>query len=428
MRYLFSVFILFYSVSLLANEIEQPNCNYETIQKFCKKVKENESKQMYSKSPFQFSGKNADGSRSEMIPKDEIINQKFVLNERRENGQPLLTYSEQKRFQDLWKKTKKYARESILQGREESELAENELNMLARIDNIKLSDLTNPADNASCFNDGYYAYVPQTNSVVMCPIMAKYPDSALIWNMGAFMGRSMGSCLPKFIKPKYKGKEYPTLTNDTHPFRQKCTESKCNTGGGLIECLKEVGYNDNTDFNTSTKEAKDVIDFIIGGMIGSKEYPLPFEKGGKSEILSHPANREHAKKFMTENRECYVSATDSRVDAGVQDWFGADVAARYLEDHPIKAKKTEDYLEPVAAIADFHCRFDNAENLNKTTHAPPEVRFAGIFSNPRLRQAMNCNPSKSVKKNCTVSAKFKVKSPIGDEIPNKKGSVTDGQL
>lgn len=407
---LFLGFVFVLSHSIHSKDIEQLECNYQTIQKFCNKVKATEKTQLNNKSPFQFSGKNADGSISQLIPKDEIVNQSIVLNERRDKRQPLLTNNEQKRFQELWKKTKKYARESILQGREETELSENELNMLARIDNIKLSDLKNSADSSICFNNNYYAYVPQTNSVVMCPIMAKYPDSALIWNMGAFMGRSLASCIPRFIKPKYKGKEYPELTNATHPFRQKCNVGGCQPSGGLVACLVEAGYTDTTEINTTTPEAGGIIDFIIKGSMGSEDMALPKKKGNLSEILADSGNREFAKKIITDNRECYVEVTNSRTDAGVQDWFGSDVAARYMEDHPIEASKTEDYLEPVSAILDFHCRMDNAAQLNKTTHAPPEVRFEGIFSNPRLRKAMNCHPSKSVKKNCTVSAQFKTKT------------------
>lgn len=414
-----------FTIQILANDLVPLDCNYKTIQKFCEKIKATEKTQLNNQSPFQFSSKNADGSRSQMITKDEIINQGFVLSQRREKRQPLLSNREQNRFQDLWKKTKKYARESILQGRNESDLTANELNLLARIENIKLSDLKNSADSDVCFNNGYYAFVPQTNSVVMCPVMANYPDSALIWNMGAFMGRSLGSCIPRFLKSNYKGKEYPELTNDTHPFRQKCNTSGCQPGGGLVNCLKEAGYSDNLNINTSTKEASSIIDFIIKGSMSSESMNLPKKTGNISEILADNGNREFAKKIMTDNRECYVEATDSRTDAGVQDWFGSDVVSRYLEDNPVRAKATEDYLEPIAAIADFHCRFENADQLNKTTHAPPEVRFEGIFSNPRLRKAMNCNPSKSVKKNCTVSAQFKINTSQGS--PATSPGNDDGQ-
>lgn len=402
--------ILFYFSFSYATQSEMLDCNYATIQKFCDKIKATEKTQLNTKTPFQFSGKNADKSVSQMIPKDEIVNQQYVLNERKEKGEPLLSYKEHTRFKDLWRKTKKYAVESILQGRTRDEVSDHERNLLDRIEAIRLSDLKNPIDQDSCFKDYYYAYVPQTNSVVMCPVMAGYPDSALIWNMAAFMGRSLGSCIPRLLEPEINGKKVPKLTNATHPFRQFCTDQSCKPTGGLVACVKDGGYPDSTDLDTANPELNPTLDFIIKGMMNDKEYSLPVVKGATKDLIANPENREYAKKFMVDNRECYSTVTNSKTDAGVQDWFGADVVARYLEDHPIKAEKPEDYLQPVAAIADFSCRFSNAESLNKAFHAPNEIRFnSGIFTNPRLRKAMNCNPAKSIKKTCTVSTQFKKK-------------------
>ena len=113
------------------------------------------------------------------------------------------------------------------------------------------------------------------------------------------------------------------------------------------------------------------------------------------------------------------------MDSGIQDWFGSEVTAKYLEEHPIKAKTAEDYLEPMATMIDYNCRMDNADDITKKTHAPIETRFnSAIFTNPRLRKAMNCHPQKSIQKNCTVSAQFKVAAPVPtNEQSGSKGGI-----
>lgn len=405
-----------------SNSGAQLDCNFETVKKFCEKMKEKEKTQLKSKSPHKFS------SGEQMVPMDDIENQLIVLRERQENNQPLLSYTEHKKFKKVHEKMKKYARESILQGREESELSVFEKSILARLMSMGLSDLTNPIDQSSCLEKGGYAYSPATNNLILCPMMAGYPESALIWAMSAFAGRGIATCSTQIYTPKVMGPNGPhkaaKMPALAHPFQDFCTESGCKPESGLMACLADAGYPNEAKFDASSDLTKKTVDNLIPALANTPDYQSMIKKGPKDQMIKNAENREAAKSVILENKGCFPEITNYRVDSGIQDWFGSDVTARYLADHPIQAKTPEDNLEPLASVVDFVCRYPNANEITTKFHAPIETRInGGIFSNPIFRKALNCNPVTSAKKNCTVSARFKKKATV----PTSDGSAADGQ-
>jgi hypothetical protein len=402
--------LIFASQFVLANS-PQVVCNYETVQEFCKKIENTEKQQLKSKSPFKFSG------GGQMITRDSIENERFVLNERQAENKPLLEWSEQSKFNKAFDKVKKYARDSILQGREESELSEEEKNMLMRVQTMRVSSLNNPSDRQVCFDGARFGYSPMSHSLVMCPIMAGYSESALVWSMSAFVGRSLSTCplaLSDYnMKMNGKTTHMPPVPREKNPFQQFCSTEGCRSGGGLLKCLKEGGFPDNEDFDLESVEAKKVIDRALNHFAQSpknKMNPLPVLAGKKEDITSNPENQKAIRDYLRTHRSCYPTITNSRIDSGIQDWFGADVAARYLKDHPIDAKVPEDNLEPLAALIDYNCRFPNSEEVTREFHADIKTRFnSAIFTNPALRKALNCQEGPSIRRNCSHSVTHKVK-------------------
>ena len=178
---------------------------------------------------------------------------------------------------------------------------------------------------------------------------------------------------------------------------------------GLMACLKEAGYPDEIRFDENNEDVRKFVDTLIPALAQSLEHSLPDKKVAGTQIHKSSANRKYAQDFVIENRECFPLVTNSRLDVGIQDWFASDVTARYLADHPLKGKTPEDSLGPLASIVDFSCRCTNADELTQKYHTDLATRInEGIFSNPRLRQALNCQPSQTTKKTCTVSTQFRV--------------------
>lgn len=406
----------------LSAEVDmQLECNYKTIQKFCDKLKDKEKTQLNNKSPFKFS------SGKEMPPKDGIINQMVELNER-PDGQKL-DYYEHKRFVELHKKMKLYAHESILQGREPSDLTSEEKNLFDRVSSLEISDLKSQADLKVCTDLGYFGYNPSTHKLVVCPVMRGYPDSSLIWAMAAFTGRTLGNCMTQVQDIKFKKFDMPKIPRDQHPFQKFCSHAGpggCESGKGLMACLKEGGFSEGTDdIDFSKGPAAEAQNFVLNALVNSKHPNLALKTGSRADLLKNDGNIKASQDLIKSNKHCYKEVSGADLDSGIQDWFGSEVTARYLEDHPIKAKTPEDYLEPMATMIDYNCRMPNADVITRKTHAPVETRFnSAIFTNPRLRKAMNCHPQKSIQKNCTVSAPFKVSVPAGTaEESDPKGGT-----
>lgn len=121
-----------------------------------------------------------------------------------------------------------------------------------------------------------------------------------------------------------------------------------------------------------------------------------------------------ARKLITDYRECLPEHTNARVDSGIQDWFGAEVAARYLEDHPLNAQTPEDNLQPVAAMVDYVCRTPQADELTRKFHVATETRLdSAIFANERLRKVMNCNPKVPAKRTCNIGPQLESQRSSG---------------
>ena len=393
------IFIFFMNFAQANDGDTSVECNYEAMEKFCAKMQKTEQTQLRSKSPHKF-------SNGMQMPSIDSLKGSSIGPDT--NGSPI-EWRDMKKLQKLFAETKKYSIEAILQGRSEEQISEEEKNMLSRVKLMTLSDLSHSEDQKMCKEDFYYGYTSRTNSLVMCPGIARYPDSAIVMAMSSFVGRSLGNCVTGFMSIKNPAKkiDIPVISKDKHTFNQFCHMGGCEKAKadqGLMNCLRDGGISDGDDpIDYSTKEAQQLVDNHIKVEHQKKNSKLPVAGANRAESLKKSENVEWAKNQISENKYCFPEVTNARMDSGIQDWFGAEVTARYLEDNPLKAKTAEDNLQPLATMIDYICRTKNDE-ITRLYQASTESRFnAAIFTNERLRKVMNCSPAKSIKKNCSVS-------------------------
>lgn len=371
-------------------EIPTVDCDVKTLTDFCESVKAKEKTQLRSRIPYKF-------SNGESMPSADSISGDSL--ETTESGALNLPWGKMQRLQKLFVQTKKYAQDAILQGRGYDQLSEEEKNLFERIKTMKLSEFRTAEEREICRSGSRFGFSPQHHTLVMCPEMAGYPSSAIVWSMAAFIGRGLGHCATGVVKYVDSKKKlvWDRIPADKHPFNSH-----------LRSCLIQGGYPDGSQgLDFSKPELKKFVDNEIARSHQSKNPDLPTPSSKLAEALKDDKNIEWAKKNVTDYRECFPEQTNSRVDSGIQDWFGSEVAARYLEDHPLNAQTPEDNLQPVAAMVDFICRTPKADELNRKFHVENETRFtSAIFANERLRKAMNCSPKAPAKRICDIGPRL----------------------
>lgn len=384
---------------------EMIDCNYEqTAKKFCENMKAKEKEQNNDKlSPLQF-------SNGRMPSRNALKNSSADFDKRN----PKLTKAEHERLTKLHEEVKKYLAESITKGREEKDLSAEEKNLLARLKMLTVSDFSNPKDEEVCRKNYNYGFDTRSYKLIVCPVMLDYPDSSLVWAMGAFSGRTLASCLTSFDMPDLNVKSgkgtLSRIAPDKHPFNLFCHSGGCEKDKGLVACLKKGNISDSTGVDLSSSDAQATVDNLIRSGLQDKSMKLPVRKS-EEVALKDPKNIEWSKNMIESHKACYPEITGYRLDSGVQDWFGSEVTARYLQDHPLVINSPEDRLQPMAAIIDYTCRMDKAEEMTRKWHAPNEQRFnSAIFTNKSFREAMNCNPQTSIKENCGLSSRGGVAS------------------
>lgn len=385
------------------SQAESPmiDCDLKTLASFCDKLKAKEQTQLRSKIPHKF-------SNGETMPSIDSMSGDTLSYT--DSGQLNLPWGKMQRLQKLFVKTKKYAEDAILQGRSYDALSDEEKNLVERVRTVKLSEFRTEQERETCRSNYHYGYDPRIHTLVMCPEMADYPSSGIVWAMGAFIGRGLGNCTTgavKTIDPKTK-KVTETIPHDKHPFKTH-----------LRSCLVKGGYpegSEGLDFNRPELQA--IVQTQITHSHKAKHAELPNRADSLASALKDEKNIAWAKKLVEGHPECLPHLTNARVDAGVQDWFGSEVAARYLEDHPLNAQTPEDNLQPVASMVDFICRVPKADELTSKFHVPIEMRLeSAIFANDRLRSAMNCNPKVPAKQVCTIGEKGTSSKPAGSKRP-----------
>lgn len=385
-------------------ETPEVDCDLKTVENFCATLKAKEKTQLRSKIPHRF-------SNGESMPSVDSITGDTISSY--EDGRPNIPWGKMQRLQKIYAQTQKYAEDAILKGRTVDELSSEEKNLIARIKSMKLSDLRSEEEQNICRQNYRFGYSPKNHSLVMCPEMAGYPASGIVWAMAAFMGRGLGTCVTgvtKYTDAK-KNLVYDRISESNHPFNLSCSSSGCQTkedGNSLRNCLMRGGYPDagpkGIDF--SKPELKKIMESEIARSHQAKSPDLPTKTEKLGDALKDEKNIAWAKQLVSDYRECLPEHTNSRVDAGFQDWFGSEVTGRYLEDHPLNAQTPEDNLQPIAAMVDFTCRTPQADELERKFHVPLATRFnSAIFANERLRKAMNCNPKVPAKQICDVSTK-----------------------
>ncbi len=361
-------------------------CNLKTLETFCESLKAKEKTQLRSSIPHKF-------SNGESMPSADSIHGASI--EMHENGEtPNIPWGKMQRLQKLYKVTQAYAQEAIRRGRPLSELSSEEKNIIERLKTMKLGDLHTAQDREMC-NSGYrFGYNPHSHSLIMCPEMAGYPASGIVWAMAAFMGRGIGTCVTgglKYVDAK-KNVVFDLIPEEKYPLNS------------LRSCLIKGGFPDakkNIDFEKP--ELKAIMGNEITRSHKNKSAALPMNTGELAAALKDEKNIAWAKKTVGDLRECLPEQTNSRVDSGIQDSFGSEVAARYLEDHPLNAVTPEDALQPLAPMVDYICRTPKADELTRKFHVPIETRLnSAIFANARLRKVMNCSPKTPAKQICSI--------------------------
>lgn len=395
-----SVALVFLSIRAKA-DTPAVDCDMKTVEKFCDSLKAKEQTQLRSKIPYTF-------SNGESMPSVDSITGDTL--ESYDNGAVKIPWGKMQRLQKIYAETQKYAQEAILQGRKLESLSDEEKNLIQRIKSMKLSDLSDTTDQETCKNNDRFGYSPRSNSLIMCPEMAGYPASGIVWAMAAFMGRGLGTCATGAIKYVDAKKKvvFDLIPVEKHPFNLACTSAGCapkDDGRSLRSCLIQGGYPDTVAVIDFTKpELKKILDAELARAYQMKSPDMPVPSENAADAAKDPKNVNWMKGLVTNLRECMPEQTGSRVDAGIQDWFGSEVAARYIEDHPLNAQTAEDNLQPIAAMVDFKCRTPRADELERKFHVPLQTRFdSAIFANDRLRKAMNCSPKVPAKRTCNVS-------------------------
>ncbi len=363
----------------------QFDCDLETIKKFCETLKSKEKTQLRSKSPYKF-------SNGETMPSVDSISGSTI--EFDELGRTNIPWGKMQRLEKLFKQTQKYSQEAIRNGRRMDALSAEEKNLISRIQTMKLSKLQSSRDQEVCKSNFGYAYDPSSHSLIMCPEMAGYPKSSIVWTMGAFIGRGLGSCATSFPKASDTDPKavMGVISPSKHPFNN------------LKACLIQGGYPDapgGIDFNKP--EVKAIVDSQISQSFQTKSPSLPESPKTLADALKSEKNLAWAKEVVSDFRECLPEQTNARVDSGIQDWFGSEVVARYLEDQPLQVESTEDHMQPLAVLVDFSCRSPKSAELTQKFHVPLDQRLeSAVFSNPRLRRALNCSPKVPAKQVCSI--------------------------
>jgi hypothetical protein len=365
-------------------DIPTVDCDVKTVANFCEKLKSKEKTQLRSRIPHKF-------SNGESMPSADSISGNTL--ETYEDGRPNIPWGKMQRLQKLYAQTQKYAQEAVLQGRSYDEISQEEKNLIERIKTMKLSNLQSSEDQEICRSNWGYGYSPRTHTLIMCPEMAGYPSSAIVWSMAAFVGRGLGTCATGVLKWTDSKKKvvFDTIPKEKYPLQN------------LRSCLLREGYPDSPGgIDFEKPELKNILNAEIGRAHQSRSNDLPQRSEKLTDALKNEENLKWAKGLINEHRECLPEQTNARVDSGIQDWFGSEVTARFLEDHPLNAQTPEDNLQPLAAMVDFTCRSPKAEELTQKFHVPIETRLnSAIFSNERLRRAMNCSPKVPAKGICS---------------------------
>ena len=381
------------SVSWIANaKADSPtvDCDLKTLTNFCESLKAKEKTQLRSKIPYTF-------SNGESMPSIDSISGQSL--ETSDSGALNIPWGKMQRLQKLFAQTKKYAQDAILQGRSYDQISNEEKNLIDRIKMVKLSEFRTAEEREVCQSNWRYGFSPRGNALVMCPEMAGYPNSAIVWSMAAFIGRGLGNCVTgavNYSDPKQK-LVADRIPAEKHPFN-----------ASLRSCMIQGGYPDGSDGPDFSKpELAKIVDAEIARSHQIKSPDLPVRTEKLADTLKNEKNVAWARKLITDYRECLPEHTNARVDSGIQDWFGAEVAARYLEDHPLNAQTPEDNLQPVAAMVDCVCRTPQADELTRKFHVATETRLdSAIFANERLRKVMNCNPKVPAKRTCNIGTKL----------------------
>ena len=117
--------------------------------------------------------------------------------------------------------------------------------------------------------------------------MKGYPDSSLIWTMAAFTGRTLGNCMTQVQDMNVRNFDLPKIPREQHPFQKFCSHSGpggCESGKGLMACLKEGGFSEGSDeIDFSKGAAAETQNFVLNALIQAKHPSLPLKTGTRAE-------------------------------------------------------------------------------------------------------------------------------------------------
>ncbi len=384
------LFLVVIALLMLSPTVEAESCSFEkSIEPLCAGIEANEKK-----------GGSVPLGESVMPSKAELENQVTEFEKRKRK----LTKEEKEKFTRVFKKAQEYSEQIILDGRSPDELSYEEKGLLSRVQSMKLSDLEQEADQPVCRQEGYLAIVPQTGSIVLCPILFGYSEAALIHATGITIGRALSSCFTTL--PKAATKHEP-IKPSHDPFDLRCDQRACSPGG-LRTCLVDgakgaISKVKAPDF--TTPHAKEFLEEIAKSM--------------KADVADAQAKlAPNVKAYPT----CFPAITGDQTDSATGDWFGSGVLARHRESQSKAGGSKEEPIESMALFIDDACRFKKRKNMGpRNGHPDYAVRFNDVaMKNAHLRTQLGCLKDPTATMDCTLSLRKTAAQPSTEGSPVAK--------
>lgn len=378
-------------ISLGASNARAEVCSFEKqIKPLCDKI-----------SAAEKAGEPIAIGQSKLPTSAELESQVADFNARKKK----LTKAESEKFSDVVAKAKEYSEKVLLSGRSESELSTAEKNLIVRIRSMNFSQIENANDQTVCQDEGYLGWSPQTNSLVLCPILGGLSEAALIHATAMFIGRGLGTCMTSL--PKAATKHEP-IEAKQDPFDLKCDMRTCEAGG-LKTCLVDGSDGKISRPSTPNYSTAHARESLISIAKLNKMSVTDMEKAIVPSVKSYPT--------------CFPAITGDQSDSAVSEWFGAEVVSSYLDANP--SAKDPDPAGTMAWFVDDACRYHSRKDISKLYgHADHETRFNKVLArNPRFRKMMNCERPAAAPVDCALSLK-KAASPNGAASTSSAAPIT----
>ena len=314
----------------------------------------------------------------------------------------VLTKAETERFNRLLERTKLAAAKAIIgPDRIESELTDEEKNMLSRIRGVQLSDLKSADETRGCETLGYWTIDYSLDKISLCPIMASYSDRSLIQALGIAVGHAVGECATVLPYEPKAGLKYKPIKAEKNPLDLKCEIGRCSAGAGLKSCLLvSRGINSKPGFSFENDDAKEHLALSVNYYRSPLQKQNPkisdteVEKFAKSDIESN------AKKWPA----CFPAETQYQGASATSDWLSSQIVVEDAKLNPTESGSVS-LADSAGYLVDDACRLRKIRAIDKRFgHPKHEVRFNDVmFKNAAFRNLVGCKRAEGAAQDCIIS-------------------------